>query len=285
LITLLINISPEEWSKSAWGEEPPVKIEATIINPKSIYYTKEPIWLQYRFYNISNEDVKIWFPTLGLSWSSSILRLEVVDEKGERIVTRFCVMSDLAVRSWEKEGGGLLIPGDTLEGTFDIGWWFFSDLSNKGKVYIKNLVYTNMIGVIHSEPRPLYKPFWWGTVKTPLNVEVNIISPIGEEKEVESLLFPITGKEILDDYMEIVYKYPTSVYIPVIFRRIKLLVNKSLKKGTYMEYPGLLKAVEWYIENFKTPEHEFPEGYWNEWIEKSETIKKEIKENKERYEK
>jgi len=284
LITLLANNSPVVWSKSAWGE-PPIKIEATIINPKNTYYTKEPIWLQYRFYNISNENVKIWFPTIGMSWSSGILHLEGVDEKGDRVVPRLCVETDLAVRSWEKEGGELLIPGDTLEVFFDIGWWFFADLSRGGKVYLENLVYTNMIGVVHIEPRPLYKPFWWGTIKAPLNFEVNIIPPQGQEKEVESLLFPVIGEETIDDYIEIVYKYPTSVYIPVIFRKIEPLINKFLKKREYKEYPELLKAIEWYIENFKTPEHKFPEGYWDEWIEKRGTIRKEIKEYKERNEK
>jgi len=282
LITLLINTTPEEWSKSVWGE-PPVKLEARINNPKSYYYSHEPIWLEWWFYNVSKETLKVWLPYSG-SFGKSILKIEG-EKDGKRFAPQFRISTTWGVKDWEKQGGELLPPGDTLHQIIDLSYWFV-DFPQGGRFHLTNLVYTNtMVGVLHFKPRPLHKPFWWGSVKAPLNFDFIVKPPEGKDKEALSLL---KKAKTLDEYIEILHRYPNSYYVYFVFEdKIRFIVEEDLKEKRYEKYSKLLKEVEWYIENFKTPEHKFPEVYWDEykWIEKRDKLMMGIKEYKERNEK
>jgi len=276
LITLLISLSPEEWSISAWGE-PPVKLEARIVNPKSVYYHPEPIWLEWQFYNVSKERVKVWLPYNGM-FGKNILRIEGKKE-GERFIPQFRISTTWGVLDWEKEGGEILQPGDTLHQIIDLSYEFI-DFSQEGSFHLSNLVYTNLGGCLWIEPRPLRKPFWWGTIEAPLNFVFEVKPPEGEDRKALNLLKAKT----LDDKLQILHQHPTSSYVYLIFEdRIFGEVSEVLREKRYQEYSKWLKEVDWYIQNFKdSPRHKFPPQYWEKWIKNRDKLIIGIEEYKEK---
>jgi len=281
LITLLINISPEEWSKSAWGE-PPVKLEAEIVNPKSFYFTGEPIYLEWSFCNVSQKPVKTVIPDKN-SFCNHLLKITGENEKGEvftlhpRVTDEFIIIGD-----YEKFGT-TFTPGDTFVESEDLASLFTN--IGKGTFYLKYLIYDNTVFMESPmKKRPLSKPYWWGKTIFSLDFKLVVKHPQGEENKMAKLC---REAETIEQYMMAVHTYPKSVYVPAVFdREISFAIDWKMNKRKEEEYSKLLKEVEWYIENFKdSPEHKFPKGYWDEWIEKSETIRKAIKEYKERNEK
>ncbi len=193
-------------SEKIWGTTP-ISIEIRIRNPKPVYLDAEEIWLEAKVKNISNEVVKCIIPTLG---TESAWRIYFTDEEGKSYLLSSRIKEGplAPMRNWDKIPE--LAPGDSVIRVTDLAWAFMNLRSG----CIDSVVYFGLPPCANWRKAPIRKPFWWGRIKVPLHIELNIEQPTGKEREIIRMVGRLAYRRIYPQRLiNILREYPQTVYI------------------------------------------------------------------------
>ncbi len=173
VVLFLILITPKDIFKESeriWGTTP-ISIEIKLKNPKPVYLVGEPILLEAKIKNVSNEVVKANFHGFAsLSW-----RIYFRDKEGKSDILSPLIPGEYIMRNWDKLPE--IAPGDSVIRVCNLAPRLGSRTG-----CIDSVVFVSLPYVINWREAPLHKPFWWGKIVVPLHIELNIKRPAGNTK-------------------------------------------------------------------------------------------------------
>jgi hypothetical protein len=191
-----------------------VVLEANIYDPKEVYLVREPIWVEYLIYNVSQDTV--WIEKLHQVGARTV-SFNVVNEKTGKRITKS--HPQIHRRFLGKASCTNISPGDTLRGFYDLTTWYGGQLE-AGTFRIGSMIYRS----IFAPDRP---PIWKGKLEASIDFVINVKEPEGEEKEALTMFLEEEKKalrmflearntrghrESMLLYSKVVELFPHSVY-------------------------------------------------------------------------